>query len=113
MKLRALLIALIVATTAILVDHAGPARAATINFDASGDVTGITGLDVGGSLFDIAFIYGGADASYNTAYGSTLPRFIRYRRRCQSATQSPRFYIKVDVNQSSLISRDDGGHQDF
>ena len=61
MKPRDILIALIVATTAtIFIDHAGPARAAKINHDASGDVTGIAGLDAGGSTFDIAFIYGGA-----------------------------------------------------
>jgi hypothetical protein len=50
----------------LFLPRAVPAQAATINL-SSGLVTGIDDLDVGGSLYDIAFI--GSGTSYNTAYG--------------------------------------------
>ncbi len=53
----------------------GPTRAATIHTDGSGDVTSITGLDVGGSFFDIAFIHGGEGLSYNDAYTPDTPHY--------------------------------------
>jgi hypothetical protein len=46
----------------------GPTQAATISFDGSHNVTGIIGLDVSGSFFDIAFIARGTGDSYDTAY---------------------------------------------
>ena len=43
------------------------ASAATINTNGTGEVTSITGLDVGGSFFDVTFFSVGT--SYETAYG--------------------------------------------
>lgn len=79
MKARRLLVGALTgaffAVVFILVGHAVPARAATIHYDGSNDVTAITGLDVGGNLFDISFIFGGESVSYNTVYAPTYPSY--------------------------------------
>src|SRR5688572_23399994 len=62
-------------SAAIFVLSQAPTRAATLLFNNVGDVTAITGLDVGGSFFDIGFRSDFPGMSYATAYGGTNPQY--------------------------------------
>lgn len=52
------------ATAMLFASYAMPAKAATVNYDLSGDVASIGALDVGGSLYDVTFLGTG---SFNSA----------------------------------------------
>ena len=61
MKLRFLTAGILV----ILAGVVSPASAATLTIDAFGKLTGATGVDVGGTLYDVAFVDGSCITLFN------------------------------------------------
>lgn len=54
----------VMAAAVLIASYAMPAKAATITYDLSGDVASISGLDVGGSFYDVTFLTPG---TFNSA----------------------------------------------
>ena len=58
--------------------------ASTVTYNLSGQATGISDLNIGGSFYDVSFVFG----SYNAVFGASSPTFLGDRPGADAAANA-------------------------